>query len=100
VFDGVQTARVNAGNLPTERNFRRFYWQSTSKEITMYENSTKSTSGQAPRTTSADDTATARRTTDPKFVRESFTMRRMLPWQIAALAIAAAVVVGLIVFYV
>jgi hypothetical protein len=64
----------------------------------MYESSTKSTSVHAPPPTSADD-ATARRT-DPKFVRESFTMRKMLPWQIVALAIAAAVVVGLIVFYV
>jgi len=98
VFDGVQTARVNARNLSTERDSWRFYWQSTSKEITMYENSTKSISGHAPRSTSADDAAARR--TDPKFVRESFTMRRMQPWQIAALAIAAAVVVGLIVFYI
>jgi hypothetical protein len=41
----------------------------------------------------------AHKTTDPKFVRESFTMRRMQPWQIAALAIAAAVVFGLAFFY-
>ena len=64
----------------------------------MYENHTTSTSEHAPRAPSSADTATPR--TDPKFVRESFTMRRMQPWQIAALAIVAAVVVGLIVFYI
>lgn len=37
--------------------------------------------------------------TDPKFARESNTMRKMHTWQIAALAIAAAVVVALVVFY-
>ncbi|HSM26739.1 MAG TPA: hypothetical protein VK855_01390 [Thioalkalivibrio sp.] len=81
----------------------------------MYENQTKPTSAQAPRapssgrapgsgdmTTRADtstrgDTSTQR--TDPKFVRESFTMRKMQAWQIVALAIAAAVVIGLAVFY-
>lgn len=46
----------------------------------------------------AGDTATPR--TDPKFARESFTMRRMQGWQIAALAIAAVVVIGLVVFYI
>ena len=89
----------------------------------MYENQTRSTS-EAARAPSSVGTDTAarhsdtlsndtlsndtrrtdtRRTdtqrTDPKFVRESFTMRRMQPWQIAALAIAAAVVVGLALFY-
>jgi hypothetical protein len=38
--------------------------------------------------------------TDPKFVRESNTMRTMQPWQIAALAIAAVVVAALILFYI
>jgi hypothetical protein len=64
----------------------------------MYENHTKSTSEHAPRTLNSGDTVA--RNTDPKFVRESFTMRKMLPWQIAALAIAAAVVVGVAVFYI
>jgi hypothetical protein len=68
------------------------------KEITMYENQTKSTSAQAPRAPISGDTAA--RSTDPKYVRESFTMRRMQPWQIAALAIAAAVVVGVALFYI
>lgn len=66
----------------------------------MYENHTTSTSTSehAPYAPSSVDTATRR--TDPKFVRESFTMRKMQPWQIAALAIAAAVVVSLVVFYI
>ena len=64
----------------------------------MYENQTKFTPEHAPRAEISGDIATSR--TDPKFVRESFTMRKMLPWQIAALAIAAAVVVGLVVFYI
>ena len=66
----------------------------------MYENHTRSTSTseQVPRAPSNGNTA--RRRTAPKFARESFTMRRMQPWQIAALAIAAALVVGLVVFYV
>lgn len=64
----------------------------------MYENDTKSTSEHAPRAPSGGDTGTQR--TDPKFARESFTLRRMQPWQIAALAIAAAVVVALVVFYI
>jgi hypothetical protein len=72
----------------------------------MYEDNTRSASGNAPRATLGHDTAsraghdTANQRTDPKFARESFTMRRMLPWQIVALAVAAAIVVGLIVFYV
>lgn len=69
----------------------------------MYENDTKSTSGHVPRTPGTGDTAMRvdadKRRTDPKFARESFTMRRMLPWQIAALAVAAAVVVALVLFY-
>lgn len=64
----------------------------------MYENHAKSTPEHAPRTLNSGDTVTQR--TDPKFVRESFTMRKMLPWQIAALAIAAAVVVAVAVFYI
>lgn len=66
----------------------------------MYENQTTSTSTSehAPRAASSGDTATPR--TDPKFARESFTMRRMQPWQIAVLAIAAVVVVGLVLFYI
>lgn len=64
----------------------------------MYENHTKSTSEHAPRTMNSGDTVTRR--TDPKFVRESFTLRKMLPWQIVALAIAAAVVVGVAMFYI
>lgn len=69
----------------------------------MYENQTKSTSQHAasqhaPRATSSGNVATS--DTDPKFARESFTMRRMQPWQIAALAIAAAVVVALVLFYI
>lgn len=63
----------------------------------MYENQTKPASEHAPRAPGISDTATRR--TDPKFARESFTMRKMQPWQIVALAIAAAVVVGLAVFY-
>lgn len=63
----------------------------------MYENDPKSTSEHVPRAPSSGDTSAQR--TDPKFARESFTMRRMKPWQIAALAIAAAVVVALVVFY-
>ncbi len=63
----------------------------------MYEND-KSTSQYAPGTPSSGDTATRR--TDPKFVRESFTMRKMHAWQIAALAIAAAAVLGLALFYI
>jgi hypothetical protein len=83
------------------------------KESTMYENQTRSTSEAHRAPSSVDvDTATRRtdtlsndtrrndtQRTDPKFVRESLTMRRMQPWQIAALAIAAAVVVGLALFY-
>lgn len=45
----------------------------------------------------SEDTATPR--TDPKFARESFTMRRMRSWQIAALVIAAAVAIGLFLVY-
>lgn len=63
----------------------------------MYEKDAKFTPEHAPRAPSGADTTTRR--TDPKFVRESFTMRRMHSWQIAALAIAAAVVIGLAVFY-
>lgn len=63
----------------------------------MYENDT-STSQNAPRAPSSGDSATRR--TDPKFVRESFTMRKMHTWQIAALAIAAAAVVALGLFYI
>lgn len=63
----------------------------------MNETHTKSTSEHAPFAPSSGDTPA--RGTDPKFARESFTMRKMLPWQIAALAIAAAVVVGLALFY-
>lgn len=71
----------------------------------MYENdATKSTSEHVPRAPSGVDTArrgdTATGRTDPKFARESNTMRRMQPWQIAALAIAAAVVVALVFFYI
>ena len=77
----------------------------------MYENQANSMPDHAPRAEHAPrapisgDRATPRtdsRTdpkTDPKFVRESNTMRKMLPWQIAALAIFAAAVVGLAVFY-
>jgi len=65
----------------------------------MYENQTKTTSEHAPHAPISGDTGTSTRRTDPKFVRESFTMRRMRPWQIVAIAIAAAVVVGLAVFY-
>ena len=64
----------------------------------MYENHTTSTSEHAPRAPDSGNTATPR--TDPKFVRESFTMRRMQTWQIAVLAIAAVVVVGLVLFYI
>ena len=76
----------------------------------MYENDTKSTSEHAPRAPtsatpehaprapSSGDIGTQR--TDPKYARESFTLRRMQPWQIALLAIAAAVVVALVVFYI
>lgn len=72
----------------------------------MHENQTTSTptptstptSEHSPRGPSSGDTATPR--TDPKFARESFTMRRMQGWQIAALAIAAVVVIGLVVFYI
>lgn len=46
---------------------------------------------------SRHETATPR--TDPKFARESFTLRRMQTWQIVALAVAAAVVVALVIFY-
>jgi hypothetical protein len=70
-----------------------------SKEIAMYENQTNTTSEHAPRPPISGDTPKATGRTDPKFVRESFTMRRMQPWQIVAIAIAAAVVVGLAVFY-
>jgi hypothetical protein len=71
-------------------------------EIAMYEDQTKSTSGQArpgqvrPDPSRGDSSA---RRTDPKFARESFTMRRMQRWQIVALAIAAVVVIGLAVLY-
>lgn len=64
----------------------------------MYENDTKTTSERARGAPGSGVTAT--RSTDPKFARESFTMRKMQAWQVVALAIAAAVVVGLIVFYV
>ncbi|HUG98120.1 MAG TPA: hypothetical protein VMQ83_02990 [Gammaproteobacteria bacterium] len=68
----------------------------------MYENhptsTSTSTSEHAPRAQSSGDAAP--RGTDPKFARESFTMRKMLPWQIAALAIAAVVAVALVVFYI
>lgn len=63
----------------------------------MYEND-KSASQYAPGTPTSGDTATRR--TDPKFVRESFTMRKMQTWQIAALAIAAAAVGALVIFYI
>jgi hypothetical protein len=72
----------------------------------MYEDNTRSPDGHPPRDTVGEDAAMRRtdpRTdpkTDPRFARESFTMRRMQPWQIVALAIAAAVVVGLVVFYI
>ena len=73
----------------------------------MYENQANSMPDHAPRAEHAPrapisgDRATPRTDpkTDPKFVRESNTMRKMLPWQIAALAIFAAAVVGLAVFY-
>jgi hypothetical protein len=76
----------------------------------MYENDIKSTPEHATRAPgspaarapsrgpNAGDTAAQR--TDPKFVRESNTMRRMHPWQIAALAVAAALVVALVLFYI
>ena len=68
----------------------------------MYETQSTSTSTptseHAPRAPGSGDSVTSR--TDPKFARESNTMRRMQPWQIAALAIAAAVVVALVVFYI
>jgi hypothetical protein len=65
----------------------------------MHEENTRYTSGHTPPATTAEDIATRR--TDPKFVRESFTMRRMHWWQIVALAVAAAaaLVVGLVVIY-
>lgn len=92
----------------------------------MYENQTKTTSDHGSRAAHNIDPATQRnpdtrinpdtpinpdtrrkdtrstadtQRTDPKFVRESFTMRKMQPWQIAALAVAAALVIGLALFY-
>ena len=36
---------------------------------------------------------------DDKFARESFTFRRMMPWQVWSISIAsAAVVIGLVVY--
>jgi hypothetical protein len=83
---------------------RPFGFEPAIMETEMYENQTNPTAEHAARTPIVGDATrtgdtTTRRTTDPKFVRESFTMRKMLPWQIAALAIAVAVVVGLAVFY-
>ncbi len=63
----------------------------------MYENDTKLTSEHTPLAPSSGDTA--RQRTDPKFVRESFTMRRMHTWQIVALAIVAVVGAALALFF-
>ena len=63
----------------------------------MYENDTKLTPEHTSRATSSVDTAAQR--TDPKFVRESFTMRTMHTWQIAALGIVVAVGVVLALLY-
>ena len=76
----------------------------------MYENRTESTSEHAPRATTSGGTATrapsgadtatkSTKSTDPKFARESFTMRKMQPWQIGALAITAAVAVALALYF-
>ena len=64
----------------------------------MQEKHTNSTPGHAPRATGEDDFTSKR--TDPKFARESFTMRRMQTWQIVALAVVAVLVGALVVFYI
>jgi len=68
--------------------------------ITMSEQTTKYTQKSVhpdAHTTKDSDLSTKR--TDPYYARDSFTMRKMKSWQIAALAIFAAVVVGLALLY-
>jgi len=47
VFGGVQTSPAGARSLARERDFRRSRRKSTTRKITMYEKSTKSTSAPA-----------------------------------------------------
>lgn len=63
----------------------------------MQEDQTHSTPAHAPRATGEDDFTSKR--TDPKFARESFTMRRMQTWQIVVLAVVAALIVAVAVIY-
>ena len=60
---------------------------------------TRNTGTRSTDTPSTDTRNTDTDRTDPKFARESFTMRRMQAWQVGALALAAAVVVGIALYY-
>lgn len=54
----------------------------------------------APRHDAASRGHATTPSTDPKFVRESNTMRRMQPWQIVVLVIATVVVAALVLLYI